>query len=59
MKRLSNISFSEIWGSGKRKGVLKKIRNNGTDKCRIGCRFDPINRDLHRLKNPGPYDNFI
>ncbi len=52
-------SFSEIWEGEKRKNILKKIKNNGTNECRKGCRLDSINRYLHRLKNPKPHDNFI
>ncbi len=56
---LHNNSFSEIWESEKRKKVLNKINYQGTKKCRRGCRLDPINRYLDRLKNPEPHDNFI
>ncbi|MBU4116896.1 MAG: radical SAM protein [Nanoarchaeota archaeon] len=52
-------SFSEIWKGKKRQEVLKKINTKGTENCRKGCRIDPDNRYLHRLKNPLPHDNFI
>jgi GTP 3',8-cyclase len=52
-------SFPEIWESEKRKEIIKKIKEKGIEHCRRGCRLDPINRYLHRLKNPHVHDNFI
>jgi len=52
-------SFQEIWEGEKRKQVIKKLNSLGTKHCRCGCRLDPTNRDLHRIKNPEPHDNFI
>ena len=51
--------FSEILEGEKRKKVIKKIKEKGIDKCRSGCRLDPINQYLARLKNPHPHENFI
>lgn len=56
---LQDASFSEIWYSERRKNVLKAIQANGLKSCRAACRLDPINRYLHRLKNPWPHDNFL
>jgi GTP 3',8-cyclase len=56
---LNDNTFSEIWESVKRKQILQKIREKGANECRLGCRLDPINRYLHRIKNPNPHDNFI
>ncbi|MAH03313.1 radical SAM protein [Candidatus Pacearchaeota archaeon] len=52
-------NFNEIWKGAKRKQVIEKIRQQGISECRKGCRLDPINRYLHRLKNHEPHDNFI
>lgn len=52
-------SFPEIWRSERRKQILQKLREKGVKECRVGCRLDPINRYLHRIKNPHPHDNFI
>jgi radical SAM protein with 4Fe4S-binding SPASM domain len=51
-------SFSEIWESETRKKIMQEI-NKDISHCRHGCRLDPINRYLNRLKNPGAHDNFI
>jgi len=51
--------FSEIWSSERRKVVNNQIHNAGIDSCRKGCRLDPINGYLERLKNPESHDNFI
>jgi radical SAM protein with 4Fe4S-binding SPASM domain len=56
---LYDRNFQEIWESEKRKDVLKKIKEKGISHCRRGCRLDPINRYIHRLKNPEYHDNFI
>lgn len=52
-------SFQEIWEGKKRKEILEKLKKVGTKDCRMGCRLDPINRYLHRLKNPELHDKFI
>ncbi len=52
-------NFHEIWESGKRKEIIKKLKEKGVENCRKGCRLDVINRYLHRLKNPWEHDNFI
>ena len=52
-------SFPEIWESEQRKRIIMKLKEIGVDNCRKGCRLDPINRYLHRLKNPEAHDNFI
>jgi len=52
-------SFSQIWESERRKDTIKKLKEKGILDCRIGCRLDPINKYLNRLKNPHPHDNFI
>ncbi len=51
--------FSEIWQGEKRKKVINKIKKNGVDQCRQGCRLHAINRYLDRLNNLKPSDNFI
>ena len=56
---LHEESFSEIWLGDRRRQVLGKIRKEGVEKCRRGCRLDAINRYLERLKNPTLHDNFI
>ncbi len=52
-------TFSEIWEGEKRKEILKRLKEQGISECRKGCRLDPSNRFLHRLKNPERDDNFI
>ncbi len=56
---LSKESFKDIWKGDTRKKVLKNMNRQGTEDCRKGCRLDPSNRYLHRLKNPESQDNFI
>lgn len=57
---INDDKFSEIWQSKQRRKVMEKLECKGIDECRKGCRLDPINRYLHRLKvNPHPHDNFI
>ncbi len=56
---LNEKSFSEIWESEQRKKIIEKIKQRGIDVCRKGCRLDPVNNYLFRLKNPHPHDNFI
>jgi radical SAM protein with 4Fe4S-binding SPASM domain len=53
-------SFSEIWKSNKRKEIIDKIEE--TKFCRCGmyrCRFDVMNRYLHRIIHPESNDEFI
>ncbi len=56
---INQQGFKEIWLSEKRKEVIKKLKERGIKECRGSCRLDPLNRYLHRLKNPHPHDNFI
>jgi len=56
---LQKESFGRIWTGKKRKEVLEKIEEMGTEKCRRSCRLDRINIYLHELKNPHPHVNFI
>jgi acetolactate synthase I/II/III large subunit len=56
---LNEQKFSEIWTGEKRKQVLQRLKEKGISECRNGCRLDPSNRFLHRLKNPHLHDNFI
>jgi MoaA/NifB/PqqE/SkfB family radical SAM enzyme len=51
--------FSEIWKSERRQDILKKVKGEGIEECRKGCRLDVINRYLERVINPNPHDNFI
>jgi len=55
---LYDNSFSEIWEGDKRKEILFKLKNQGVENCRGGCRCDAGNRYLSRLKNPQAHDNF-
>jgi len=52
-------SFAEIWKGAKREKVVRRIKKDGVDKCRPGCRLDAINRYLDRLADLRPSDNFI
>jgi len=56
---LYDQTFSEIWQGNKRHDVIAKIKENGIEICRKGCRLDPANRYLNELKNPHPHVNFI
>lgn len=56
---LNEKNFSDIWKSKRRKEVIEKIKRKGIAGCRVGCRLDPINRYLERIRNPHPHDNFI
>jgi len=60
---LGNIykkSFTEIWLGAKHKKLIYWAANKlNTDKCRVNCRMDEINRYLWELKNPSPHVNFI
>jgi len=52
-------TFHDIWTGSRRKKVMKAMAEKNMNECRPGCRLDPINRYLHRLKNPEPGDVFI
>lgn len=60
---LGNIykkSFKEIWESRKRKELVRWAGNElNTDKCRVNCRMDEINRYLWSLTHPSAHVNFI
>lgn len=60
---LGNIyesSFKQIWESEKRKELLKWVEGKlDSDKCRINCRMDEVNRYLWELKHPPAHVNFI
>jgi len=60
---LGNIyknSFKEIWNNRKRNSLVRwTAQKLNTDKCRINCRMDEINRYLWDLRNPSPHANFI
>ncbi|MEK6935687.1 MAG: radical SAM protein [Nanoarchaeota archaeon] len=52
-------TFSEIWEGEKRKEILKRLRGQGIQECRKGCRLDSINRYLERVNHPNHQDNFF
>jgi radical SAM protein with 4Fe4S-binding SPASM domain len=60
---LGNIykkSFKEIWESRKRKSLVRwAAKDLNTDKCRVNCRMDEINRYLWDLTHPFSHVNFI
>ena len=57
---INKNAFSEIWKSGKRKEVLKKIYEKGCADCRKGCRMNFVNKYLYTLKNKDvEHINFI
>ncbi|MFH1441033.1 MAG: radical SAM protein [Candidatus Omnitrophota bacterium] len=60
---LGNIyknNFKHIWVSRKRDAlVCWAARNLNTDKCRVNCRMDEINRYLWELSHPSGHVNFI
>lgn len=60
---LGNIyekSFREIWESKKRKELTRwAAKDLITDKCRVNCRMDEVNRYLWELKNLPAHVNFI
>lgn len=60
---LGNIykkSFKEIWENRKRKSlVCWAAKDLNTDKCRVNCRMDEINRYLWDLTHPSSHVNFI
>jgi radical SAM protein with 4Fe4S-binding SPASM domain len=60
---LGNIyknNFKDIWKNKKRENLVgwaaKKLN---TDKCRVNCRMDEINRYLWDLTHPSAHVNFI
>lgn len=61
--RLGNIyknTFAKIWASKKRTDLIRWSEEMfDTDKCRINCRMDEINRYLWELKHPPEHVNFI
>ena len=60
---LGNIyknTFQQVWESEKRKKLLKWVESKlDSDKCRINCRMDEVNRYLWELKHPPAHVNFI
>jgi len=53
-------SFKQIWnGDRKRKAIRMATESLDTDKCRVNCRMDEINKYLWELKNPPEHVNFI
>lgn len=60
---LGNIyksSFKEIWESRKHNNLIGWAEDRlNTDKCRVNCRMDEVNRYLWELKNPPEHVNFI
>ena len=61
--RLGNIyknTFKKIWESPRRARLVRwAAKQLNTDKCRVNCRMDEINRYLWELKNPSAHVNFI
>lgn len=61
--RLGNIyknTFREIWESQKHIKLIRWAQEKlDTEKCRINCRMDEINRYLWELKHPPEHVNFI
>ena len=60
---LGNIyknNFKEIWESRKRNALVRWAAEElNTDKCRVNCRMDEINRYLWDLTHPSAHVNFI
>jgi len=60
---LGNINkntFKQIWMSQKRRKLVRWAEEElDTDKCRVNCRMDEINRYLWELKLPSGHVNFI
>ncbi len=57
---INKKSFESIWKGGRRKKIMKIIRDEWDVKdCRKGCRMDEINRYLWELENPSKHVNFI
>jgi len=61
--RLGSIyknSFGEIWENKKRLELVRWCSEDlNTDRCRINCRMDEVNRYLWELKYPPRHVNFI
>lgn len=61
--RLGNINqntFKSIWENKKSRNLVCWAREElNTDRCRINCRMDEINRYLWELKHPPAHVNFI
>lgn len=60
---LGNInenSFKDIWEGKKRKELTRwAAQDLNTDKCRVNCRMDEVNRYLWDLTHPSEHVNFI
>ena len=60
---LGNIyktEFKNIWKSKKHEGLVCWAANKlNTDKCRVNCRMDEVNRFLWDLTHPSAHVNFI
>jgi len=60
---LGNIyknTFKEIWESKKHANLVRWAAEElDTDKCRVNCRMDEVNRYLWELKHPSAHVNFI
>lgn len=53
-------SFRDIWESKKHNNLVRWAAEElDTDKCRINCRMDEVNRYLWDLKHPPAHVNFI
>ncbi|MEW6087941.1 MAG: radical SAM protein [bacterium] len=60
---LGNIyenTFKDIWESEKRNELVRWASQDlNTDKCRVNCRMDEVNRYLWDLTHPSEHVNFI
>lgn len=60
---LGNIyknKFKDIWENKRHKDLVYwAAKNLNSDKCRVNCRMDEINRYLWELKHPSEHINFI
>lgn len=55
-----NNKFKDIWENRKHKELVRWAAEElNTDKCRLNCRMDEVNRYLWELKNPSGHVNFI
>lgn len=61
--RYGNIyknTFKALWKSAKKSRLVEWARNElNTDKCRVNCRMDEVNRYLWDLTHPPEHVNFI
>jgi radical SAM protein with 4Fe4S-binding SPASM domain len=61
--RIGNIyesTFKKLWNSEKKRRLLRWAKEKlNTEKCRINCRMDEINRYLWDLKHSPEHVNFI